>query len=409
MMMRVVIRRCRGAAGLVLLAAAACDGCELRLNWAEVSETSTGGGASSGVVGSSSSEEEESSGGADEAASSEEGSTSTGAASLCGNGDIDEGEACDDGNKFDDDWCPSGDVGRCKAYGHCGDGILRTGPEECDDGNLLDNDACPSGEGKCKIAYCGDSFRWTAMEECDDGNAIDSDKCLNSCKDAACGDGFVWDGEEECDDGNRSDADACPSGFGGCHTAYCGDGFLQEGVEQCEHGITDEPSQCKECSIARYVFVTGTMWTGQLGGLDGADEKCRMAAEGVLEGNYRAWLGSEFVGGSPSMWMDDFSGAFVTPCNGIVVANGWEGIVSEELSGGIDCDEHGSMLQGERAWTNVRPNGLVLSSFEDCGGWNSEFIEGNVGLVGALDESWTDNKMVYCDEKAHLYCFQVDD
>ena len=60
----------------------------------------------------------------------------------------------------------------------CGDGILQLG-EECDDGNLIDGDRCSSS---CTIeAYCGDGLL-AEDEACDDGNNFDNDGCSSLCE-----------------------------------------------------------------------------------------------------------------------------------------------------------------------------------------------------------------------------------
>jgi len=56
---------------------------------------------------------------------------------LCGNGVLDEGEQCDDGNDVDEDSCTS----RC-ALARCGDGVVRAVVEQCDDGNTSFTDGC---------------------------------------------------------------------------------------------------------------------------------------------------------------------------------------------------------------------------------------------------------------------------
>ena len=53
----------------------------------------------------------------------------------CGNGVIDFGEQCDDGNRIEDDGCDA----RCRR--ECGNGIIE-GAEECDDGNIVAFDGC---------------------------------------------------------------------------------------------------------------------------------------------------------------------------------------------------------------------------------------------------------------------------
>jgi len=61
----------------------------------------------------------------------------------------------------------------------CGNGKLEKG-EECDDGNVLGNDACSP---TCKNTFCGDGVVQEALGEfCDDGNQNPSDSCTNECK-----------------------------------------------------------------------------------------------------------------------------------------------------------------------------------------------------------------------------------
>lgn len=62
--------------------------------------------------------------------------------------------------------------------GACGNGRLDPG-EACDDGNTDDTDACV---GLCVAAACGDGFWQAGVEACDDGNASDDDLCSTSCE-----------------------------------------------------------------------------------------------------------------------------------------------------------------------------------------------------------------------------------
>ena len=119
----------------------------------------------------------------------------------CGDGFLEDMEACDDGNLDNTDAC----LDTCVAAS-CGDGLVWAGMEDCDDGNMDDTDACL---GTCVAASCGDGLVWAGMEDCDDGNMDDTDACLSTCVAASCGDGVVWAGMEECDDGNMNDDDEC--------------------------------------------------------------------------------------------------------------------------------------------------------------------------------------------------------
>jgi fibro-slime domain-containing protein len=84
----------------------------------------------------------------------------------------------------------AGAAGDCSgdacALGICGNGALEPG-EICDDGNALPFDGCsvdcqlePECEGAACIGTCGDGIIVTG-EECDDGNTKDADGCSASC------------------------------------------------------------------------------------------------------------------------------------------------------------------------------------------------------------------------------------
>jgi len=130
---------------------------------------------------------------------------------LCGNGVIDTDEACD-GQNLNGETCtslPDGysggtlsctqschfDTADCVQPG-CGNGTVDAG-EECDDGNQSNDDACLNN---CKNATCGDGHVWNGQEECDDGNQISGDGCSETCVTEFCGDGIVQAGiGEQCE------------------------------------------------------------------------------------------------------------------------------------------------------------------------------------------------------------------
>ncbi|MDX9893438.1 MAG: polymorphic toxin-type HINT domain-containing protein [Patescibacteria group bacterium] len=58
---------------------------------------------------------------------------------ACGNGIVEAGEECDDGNLVSGDGCSA----ICQVEVGCGNGIVEAG-EECDDGNLVSGDCCSS-------------------------------------------------------------------------------------------------------------------------------------------------------------------------------------------------------------------------------------------------------------------------
>lgn len=100
------------------------------------------------------------------------------AATICGNGIIESGETCDDGNTINGDGCAN----NCKLEGVdvCGNEIVEAG-ETCDDGNIVNGDGCASN---CQVEFppiCGNGIV-EAGETCDDGNTINGDGCPNNCQ-----------------------------------------------------------------------------------------------------------------------------------------------------------------------------------------------------------------------------------
>jgi len=133
----------------------------------------------------------------------------------------------------------------------CGNGEVE-GDEECDDGNLDDRDGCSS---ECEIeTYCGDGTIQKPNhdgqeEECDDGGTVSGDGCSSICMiEDPCGNGRIDEGEQ-CDWGSdppELNGETCESqgytGQGGwgldcnndctfdyseCVKTYCGDSLIQ--------------------------------------------------------------------------------------------------------------------------------------------------------------------------------------
>ena len=145
-------------------------------------------------------------------------------APYCGDGVLDPGEQCDDGNNDDGDGCSAD----CTFESLCGDGVLDPG-EQCDDGNNDDGDGCSAA---CTFEpLCGDGVL-DPGEQCDDGNNDDGDGCSAICTfEPLCGDGILDPGEQ-CDDGNNDDGDGCSAD---CTFEVGGDGCTPGYWKQSQH------------------------------------------------------------------------------------------------------------------------------------------------------------------------------
>jgi len=98
----------------------------------------------------------------------------------CGDGVLDAGETCDDGNSVAGDGCSA----VCQSEATCGDGTVDAG-ESCDDGNVSPGDGC---DAQCGLeTSCGDG-NTEGVEECDDGNAVPGDGCSAICRIELCPD-----------------------------------------------------------------------------------------------------------------------------------------------------------------------------------------------------------------------------
>jgi cysteine-rich repeat protein len=161
----------------------------------------------------------------------------------CGDGVLDAGEACDDGNDDDTDACTSA----C-ALPDCGDEVLQ-GEEECDDGAAnADDRACTT---RCLVATCGDGLVHAGVEGCDAGTAnADDGACTLACQPATCGDGVVFAGVEACDDDNTDSGDGCRAD---CRKVeVCGDAELDAG-EACDDGNGNTVDGCDACVATTWV------------------------------------------------------------------------------------------------------------------------------------------------------------
>lgn len=152
-------------------------------------------------------------------------------------------EACDDGNLVNDDSCDN----NCEStiQGPCGNGIVNIG-EQCDDSNTVNGDGCDS---LCQIEpFCGDG-NVDPGEQCDDANGDNNDACKNDCTNNICGDGFVETGVEECDDGNIANGDGCDSSCNLEQQPVCGNGIIEQGEECDDNNIFNGDgcnSSCQE-------------------------------------------------------------------------------------------------------------------------------------------------------------------
>ena len=95
-------------------------------------------------------------------------------ATYCGDGTVDPGEVCDDGNTTSGDGCSAD----CHSTEACGNSVVDVAShEQCDDGNTTAGDGCSAD---CHLEYCGNG-KLDPGEACDDGNNHNGDGCSGDC------------------------------------------------------------------------------------------------------------------------------------------------------------------------------------------------------------------------------------
>jgi hypothetical protein len=163
------------------------------------------------------------------------------------------------------------------------------------------------------------------------------------------------------------------------------------------------------CTPARRVFVSSAVYLASLGGIGGADAKCQaLAMNASLNGQWKAWISD--TSNSPS---SRFTHATVgyRLLDGTLVAANWTalaGAATTALAHPLDLDEKGHPFAGtSEAWTATNADGTLNASA--CGDFNTADAGAAYAAVGhadAVDGTWTDVFLQFCNRNLHLYCFE---
>ena len=156
-------------------------------------------------------------------------------ANVCGNGQVDVGESCDDGATVAGDGCSPG----CKRE----NGQTCTSDAQCQSGvcDLLGSNTCEPAN------TCGNGKR-EGSEICDDGNTNNGDACSSMCK---------LSNNQPCTLDSQCQSGVCDTiGQNRCEAAnVCGNGKV-EGTEACDDGDTVGGVNCTEiCLVPQPGYV----------------------------------------------------------------------------------------------------------------------------------------------------------
>jgi len=307
-------------------------------------------------------------------------------AESCNGQDDDCNGQIDDGVLFGDETCSTGLPANCAAG-------KRT---------------CAAGEELCQAIN-------TSLESCngldDDCNGIvdDADPDQGSCETGALG---------ACGAGTLQ----CISGALACIPDVTPSPEVCNGADDDCNGVDDEPPVC-----TRRVFVSSILFTGNLGGLEGADAECQALADSVaLGGSFKAWLSSSIA------WPENrFTqlGAPYVLLDGTVIADSWQDLTDQFLQHPINLSEQlgpapvgtltiGGPEPGQLSpvvFTNTAFDGVYANrqqrppgAYSTCDDWSNDRGPAGLGATEYTNGAWTNagGSPFGCELGAALYCFE---
>lgn len=152
---------------------------------------------------------------------------------------------------------------------------------------------------------------------------------------------------------------------------------------------------------SKYVFITTMTFTGNLGGISGADAKCQAEADAAaLPGSYKAWLSDD--SSSPAALFQKSNHRYILP-GGDVIADGWLNLIDGLLDNAIDQHADGSHSSHTMVWTGTSETGTGFPIY-DCSQWFSGGTSGFTGVVAQVN--WTEAGVWSCSNDFALYCFE---
>ena len=261
---------------------------------------------------------------------------------------------------------------------------------------------------------------------------IDADGIGSACDLQECGNEAI-EGTEICD----SDSQICTTligeyngieqcnlqctGFDSCVSSeFCGDNIVN-GDEECDDGNTMSFDGCSdECTLEGgilsqdlRVFVTGFGFTGNLGGLEGADNICQTAADNAgIGGGWNAWLSNDTTDAIDRIGLT--SGNYIL-LDGTIVAYGTADLISDNGDGNylqhnISMNESGDFISDSGfTWTSTKRDGTTRvdeNLDHNCQNWYSDSTLGWQGLAVKRDSFWTESGAGWCGSPTRLYCFE---
>lgn len=157
-------------------------------------------------------------------------------------------------------------------------------------------------------------------------------------------------------------------------------------------------------------FVTSQTWSGNLGGLAGADLKCKQAAEAAGLGGTGVWVAWASTNSDNVRALDRVtSNGPWHLVDGTVLAVDKADLTDGVLDPALRRTEQNQVIDAmnDRTWTGTRPDGTPAQN--DCARWmsGSSNSAGAVGEANQKGGNWTNLGPESCNNANRLYCFEL--
>jgi len=155
------------------------------------------------------------------------------------------------------------------------------------------------------------------------------------------------------------------------------------------------------------VFVTSSPYNGNLGGISGADAKCKALADTAdpapLGGTWRAWLSDSTVDAKDRIFDREYK---LVDDTGTIVTDSLTGLLDGNLDSPINVDQSKNTINSGWVWTGTLSNGIFESRSCD----NSDWMDTPGGAMSGellADSKWTNYIAFACSTRLRLYCFET--
>ncbi len=268
----------------------------------------------------------------------------------------------------------------------CGDGILDPG-EQCDEGDGINGNGQSLCTADCQGNLCGDEYV-APGEECDAGPGNgQGGECTEKCKITSCGDGYKG-GAEACDLGPENGTDT--------------------GNEICSHDCTTVVT--KKLSICVSAPSGGKLWDGMTAGIAGADGICKTSCgadyKAMVVGDGRTASKTKYAGDGQAAWVLQKYTAYYRKGGPLVFVTGPEALLG--VIKGEDAPLINSIgLVAGPVWTGLKFD--WTKSTNVCSNWSTS-SPANFGNVGDAAASTLGKYISFaeksCSTLAPIYCVQ---